>query len=468
MAYRYGNREQVSFLPASIEEYVGPADPVRAYDAFINQLDLAELGIEEDPGQVGNPEYDPMAMLKLAVYGYSYGERSSRKLERAVYHNLSFVWLVGGIKPDHKTIAEFRRKNKKALARVLKQCVRMCLRLDLIEGNTLFIDGTKIRANASLKHTWNKKRCAEVLEKADERIEAILSECEQVDEDESQQQSLVKLKEEFQDKRTLRKQVEKILEDLKKEERPSINTVDSDSVSTKSTHGSYAGYNALIAVDKKNGLIASSDVTSTSNDQGQLSGQVSNATEVMGKKCERVVADAGYSDLEDISLIDDEIEVLVPIQRQNEQHAEFRYNSDTDTYTCPEGHTLKMYQIDNVKKRKRYGIESPSLCRRCHRFGSCTRSTQGRKVRRSFFEELSQRIQNNLNRPESQHVYNMRAQKAELPFGHMRRTLGVRSFLLRGLAGVRAEMSLFSTAFNIRRMITLFGGVERFIAAINP
>ena len=466
MAYRYGNREQVSFLPASIEEYVGANDPVRAYDVFIERLNLQELGIEEDAEQVGNPEYDPRAMLKLAVYGYSYGERSSRKLERAIHHNLSFIWLMGGLKPDHKTIAEFRRKNKKALARVLKQCVRMCLRLDLIEGNTLFVDGTKIRANASMKHMWNEKRCAEVLKKVDERIEEILSECERIDQKEKHEQSLVELKKELQGKRALREQVDAIMEDLKKEQRSSVNTVDRDCASTKSTHGSYAGYNAQIAVDEKHGLIASCDVVSSSVDQGQLSRQVKVAHETLGKDCNRVVSDGGYSDLEDISSIGTEVEVLVPLNRQTQEHADFVYNADSDCYTCPQGYQLIMYRIDKQKKRKRYRIEKAALCRQCSRFGQCCRSNTGRTVGRSFYEETSQRISENLKRPESQAIYKLRAQKAELPFGHMRRTLGVRAFLLRGLEGVRAEMSLFAAAFNIRRMITLFGGVQGFIAAV--
>ncbi len=115
MAYRHGSREQLLFLPSSIEDYVSESDPVRAYDAFVEALDLDELGIIEDSDKVGNPCYHPRAMVKLLVYGYSYGIRSSRKLERAVNHNLSFVWLMGDLKPDHKTIAEFRRNNKNAL-----------------------------------------------------------------------------------------------------------------------------------------------------------------------------------------------------------------------------------------------------------------------------------------------------------------------------------------------------------------
>ena len=109
MAYILGERHQAQLFPASVEDYITPEDPVRAYDAFVNQLDFHDLDITYNDDQIGPPEYDPKAMLKLLVYGYSYGERSSRKLERATHHNLSFIWLTGGLKPDHKTIARFRR-----------------------------------------------------------------------------------------------------------------------------------------------------------------------------------------------------------------------------------------------------------------------------------------------------------------------------------------------------------------------
>ncbi len=115
MAYRFGNRHQMALLPKSIEQYISKDDPVRVYDAFVEALDFNELGIEINANKVGNSEYDPKSMLKLFVYGYSYGTKSSRTLERATYHNMSFIWLVGGLKPDHKTISEFRRRNKKAI-----------------------------------------------------------------------------------------------------------------------------------------------------------------------------------------------------------------------------------------------------------------------------------------------------------------------------------------------------------------
>ena len=159
MAYRYGDRRQKMLFPQSIDEYIPQDAPVRAYDVFVDALDFDQLGIQIEPDKVGCPQYDPKIMLKLLVYGYSYGVRSSRKLERETHYNLSFIWLSGGLKPDFKTIAEFRRNNKAALANVLKQCARLCIKLGLIEGNTLFVDGSKVRANASINSSWNEDRC---------------------------------------------------------------------------------------------------------------------------------------------------------------------------------------------------------------------------------------------------------------------------------------------------------------------
>jgi len=181
MAYRYGDRLQMGLLPQSIEEYVVENDPARAYDAFVEALDFRDLGIGIDPHKVGNAEYDPRVMLKLLVYGYSYGVKSSRKLERECHHNLSFIWLTGGLKPDHKTIAEFRRKNKKALKKVLRHCARICVKLDLIAGNVLFVDGTKIRANAGRGRTHERAYYERFLAKLDSRINRLLADCEAAD-----------------------------------------------------------------------------------------------------------------------------------------------------------------------------------------------------------------------------------------------------------------------------------------------
>ena len=205
MAYRYGqDRNQVMLFPQSIDQYVPDDHSVRAYDAFVDSLDFEQLGISLDAHKVGNSQYDPRSMLKLLLYGYSYGVRSSRKLEREVYNSLSFIWLIKNLKPDHKTIAEFRRKNKKALKRALKLCARLCLKLDLIDGNTLFVDSTKVRANAGKTHQHLKSWYKQQLNQVDQRISHILTECEHIDKDEAQLDSMVKMPKELTQNKRLK------------------------------------------------------------------------------------------------------------------------------------------------------------------------------------------------------------------------------------------------------------------------
>src|SRR5437870_11001680 len=223
MAYRYGNREQFGLFPQSIEDYVSKEDPVRVYDAFVEGIDFGELGIDLDEHQVGNSEYDPKAMLKLLVYGYSYGLKGARKLERACHHNVSFMWLMGGLKPDHKTIAEFRRQHKGALTKVLKQCVRMCIKLDLIAGNVLFVDGTKIRANAARGQSHDRAYYEKHLVELDRRVEKLMEEAERIDEQQEGQGSSVAMDKELRQAEGLKQKIQEALKAFAQSDRELIN-----------------------------------------------------------------------------------------------------------------------------------------------------------------------------------------------------------------------------------------------------
>jgi transposase len=466
MAYRYGNREQQELFPQAIEQYVVEDDPVRAYDAFVEALDFNNLKITLDENKVGNPEYNPKSMLKLLIYGASYGIRSSRKLERAIYHNLSFIWLMSGLKPDHKTIAKFRKDNKHVLKNILRECAQMCIKLDLITGNNIFVDGSKIRANASIKNTWTKEKCHEFLKKIDRRIEAILDECEAIDIKEQNQPSLVKLNKEITDKQSFKTKVQAILQELKQDDKKSVNTIDKECTRINSVQGSHAGYNAQTVVDEKYGLIVNTDVVSENNDVNQFANQIEQANETLGKKCTTACADSGYANTEQLKQIDlQSIKVIVPSQRQTSKKEpeefdkeRFNYNSKKDCYICPKGHEL--VHINNYGKTKRYRITKSSICRQCSCFGKCTKSLYGRQINRLIDEEIRLRLEAQYLQPESQAIYKLRKQKVELPFGHIKRNLGVKDFLLRGIDGVKAEMSVLATCFNMARMISIFGVTE--------
>ncbi|HHT9130471.1 MAG TPA: IS1182 family transposase [Candidatus Brocadiaceae bacterium] len=478
MAYIIGNRNQNALFPPAIQDYVGTEDPVRAYDAFVENLDLQEIGFVINPYKAGAHEYYPRTLLKLIVYGYSYGERSSRRLERACYHNLSFMWLVSGIKPDYRTISRFRRDNKEAIRQVLKQNVKFCIEIGLIEGNTLFVDGSKFRANASINNTWDEKRCEKYLEAAEKNIERILEEAEQIDKEEDSKESLVKLKEELWNHEKLQAKVKEIAKKLKETGKDKINATDSDSVNGKTRQGSHAIMNCEVSTDKKHGLIVNGEAVSQNNDLNQLSPQVEQCTKTLGKPPAHVVSDSGYFSLKDIEKVPENVKVIMPSRKEAQKEnkktevkpfgkEEFSYDGKRDVYICPEGKLLKNKGTAFGSEEKISYKARGKECRECKHFGICTTSKNGRWVVRMVEqEELKERLEEIYREEESQKLYKLRKEKAELPFGHMKRNLGAGQFLLRGKEGVNAELSILSTCFNMARMITIIG-VPMLIAKFN-
>ena len=483
MAYRYGqDRNQMMLFPQSIDQYVPEDHPVRAYDAFVDTLDFKQLGICINTRKVGNSQYDPRAMLKLLLYGYSYGIRSSRKLEREVYNNLSFIWLMKNLKPDHKTIAEFRRSNKAALKNSLRLCAQLCIKLDLISGNTLFVDSTKVRANAGKAHQHKKKWYQEQLVQVNQRIDQILDECDRVDADEAQLSSMVKMPEELAKSKKLKETIQAALDEFetrgtktKNGNQRSINRTDPQSNMMKGVQGTHPSYAVHNVVDDENGLIVHTDAVSDANDSNQLAEQVKGAESNLGYSCKEACADAGYSDIDQIDQIEtDDRRVIVPSQHQvshKESRAfnkrEFTYDSEKDKYLCPEGHSLVFCRYQNKERSKLvYRIEKPVLCRACKFFGECTRSKQGRNIVRHVKEALKEKIEARYCQPEGQQIYKRRKDRVEHPFGYMKKNLGFGQFLLRGIQGAKAEASLVATCFNLTRMISLLGGVGMFTAKL--
>ncbi len=468
MAYIVGDRKQLTFLPPSIDEYIGADDPVRVYDAFIDALNFSDLGIVINGVKAGAQEYHPKMLLKIIVYGYSYGTRSSRKLERACHHNLSFIWLTGDLKPDYRTIGRFRKANQSAIKQILKRNAKLCIELGIIEGNSLFVDGSKFRANAGISNSWDKKRCEKYLKRAEENIEQIMEEAERLDKSEENMESLVKLEDDLLSQKKVQKKIKEIASTIERTGQTSVNTTDIGSVKAKGRQGIHASYNAQIVVDEKHGLIVNTEVVSQNNDKNQLSDQVNQTIEVLEKKPESVACDSGYHSLVDIEKVPEDIKVIMPsqqqVQKERKQHElkpfskeEFKYDAINDEYVCPEGERLKNRGV-SVSKPRETTYRAPSkACSSCISFGVCTKSKAGRTIVRMKEEELMQELEEIYESSEGQEKYKLRQQKAELPFGHIKSNLGAGQFMLRGREGVNAEFSILSTCFNISRMITIFG-----------
>jgi transposase len=464
MAFRCPERYQQMFLPASIDEYVAQDDPVRAYDAFVDTVDWRTLGIVADEHQAGCPAYPPNVMLKILVYGYSYGIRSSRKLERALHHNLSFLWIAGGLQPDFKTISRFRRDNRAALKKVIKHCVQLCIKLDVIAGNTLFVDGSKFRANAGIGASCTAEQCDERLKGIDQRIEEILSECERVDTQENDEDSMVCLKQELAEQTRRKQRIEAAAQQLKAQGLQQVNTTDPDCAVMRGRQGCHAAVNGQIVVDDQHGLIVSSDVVKDNHDRKQFTGQMEAAKAITGKTPEVAGADSGYysgKELETMAAV--ATTVLVPVRGQVHPSkdkpfakAHFTYVASDNVYVCPAGHRLTCRRTCEKRRWREYQLDGGTCCA-CEHYSDCTRGRNGRKIVRYFNEDLRDQFRRQFETPANQAIYTRRKQTVELPFGHFKRNLGAGHFLLRGLAGMRAELSLLASCFNVTRLIGLLG-----------
>jgi len=465
MAYRCGDRYQMDLMPQSIEDYVGEDNPVRAYDLFVEALNFRQLGIDINPDKVGNSEYNPHSMFKLLVYGYSYGVKSSRKLERECYHNIAFIWLMGGLKPDHKTIAEFRRHNKKALKKVLRQCVQMCIKLNLIAGNVLFVDGTKIRASAGRDRTHDRIYYEKLMSKLDSRIEQLLVDCETTDQTEEGTSSYVAMDKELAKSQNLKERIKEVLASFESSDRKHINQTDPDCAMMHSIQGSHTSYNVQSVVDDKHGLIVQTEATVDTNDAHQFARQIDQANELLETPCKIACADAGYSDTAAMGKIDEQgIRVILPSQRQALHEPEspfskshFTYDKEQDCYICPEGYRLLHSYTHKKKGKRQYRMEDKKSCHHCQYYGQCTKSERGRNIIRLHNEDVKLKLEAQYEEASSQTIYKRRKSRVEHPFGHIKRNLKTDAFLLRRRDGVQAETSLLATCFNIARMITIFG-----------
>jgi hypothetical protein len=228
--------------------------------------------------------------------------------------------------------------------------------------------------------------------------------------------------------------------------------------------GTHAGYNSQIVVDNQYGLIVQADVVNENNDRKQFAPQIAAAAETTGHKPAVAGADCGYysgKELEKMAAVAEQ--VLVPARGQvHPSPAQpfskscFTYLAAENVYVCPAGHHLTYRRTYEKRACREYQLDART-CAACPHYQQCTRGHNGRRLIRYWNEDLRDRLRQQYEEPAHQAIYARRKQTAELPFGHLKRNLGVDSFLLRGLAGVRAEMSLLASCFNVTRLIGLFG-----------
>ena len=298
------DREQQLLLPESIEDYVTIDNPVRFIDAYVEGLDMSKLGFRYAvTEETGRKPYDPADLLKLYIYGYLNRTRSSRQLEKATYRNLELIWLLRKLHPDHKTIADFRKDNTKALKRVCREFTLLCHKLNLFGGELIAIDGSKFRAVNHSSRSYTKKKLAALLKEIDDKITVYLAGLDQQDQVETKIPGVTanSLQEKITQLKAHKAEVEKLQAELDASGETQISLTDSDSrLMQTAAFGTDVCYNVQIVTDGKHKLIVTHDVTNDHNDRNQLSHMATQAKEILGVETIEATADAGYFKKEEI------------------------------------------------------------------------------------------------------------------------------------------------------------------------
>jgi len=469
------SRQQLVLFPESLDDYIAADNPVRFIDAFVDSLDLAELGFAHtELAETGRPPYDPRDLLKLYIYGYLNRIRSSRKLERECQRNVEVMWLVGKLAPDHKTIADFRKDNRKAFKEVFKAFCLLCQELDLFGAELIAIDGSKFKADNSSKRNFTQTKVKKYLQELEQRIEAYLQELDELDQIEAPavppQHSAQQLQAKIEQLKTRQSKYQGYLKRMEESGESQLSMTDADSRAMPKSPKAPVAYNAQTAVDSKHHLIVAQDVTNDVTDRDQLSRMALEAKETLGVEQIKAVADMGYAHGKELkACLEAGIEPYVarPNTSANAKlglfgKEQFVYDPETDTYRCPAGQTLT-YRFDTVEKERHIRYYRTSACGGCPLKEKCTRNKEGRRITRwvdeHIIEETQQRVEAH---PE---IMQQRKELVEHPFGTIKHWWDQGHFLMKGLEKVRAEFSLSTLAYNIRRVLNILG-VQRLIAAL--
>jgi transposase len=458
------DRSQTTLFPEALDDYVAEESAVRVIDVFVDELDLMTLGFKTEPADTGRPGYHPEVMLKLFIYGYLNRVSSGRGLEKEAQRNVELMWLTGRLAPDFKTIADFRRDNGAAIQKVCRQFVVLCRKLKLFTEAFVAIDGSKFKALNNRDRNFTKAKMKRRLQQIDESIVRYLMQMESLDRQEEStlaQHQQQRLSEKIE---VLKKEIAK----LKKHEAAmlaapdqqlSLTDPDCRSMNTRGT--GVVGYNVQMAADTAHHLIVAHEVTNKGSDRGQLRHMGERAGKAIAEDSIEAVADRGYFSNDEIKACEEaDITTYLPKPKTSNKRTQgyyskddFLYREQDDEYECPAGERLVKHSetTQNGLTIHKYWT---NVCGRCALKANCTPGDE-RRVSRWEHEEVIERLQQRLD--ENPDVMRMRRQTVEHPFGTIKHWAGPQHFKMKTLKHVSTEMSLHVLAYNLKRMISLFG-----------
>jgi transposase len=469
------DRGQATLLPECLEDWVDDSNPVRVIDAFVEMLDLRDVGFTRvDPADTGRPAYHPSIHLKLYIYGYLNRVHSSRRLEREAGRNVEVMWLLGRLAPDFKTIADFRKDNGPAIKKVCARFVAVCREMGLLAKASVAIDGSKFKAVNNRDKNFTQAKVERRRKQLEESVARYLAQLDTADRQDPSE--IVTLK-----KMRYKEKLEKLQCEMAKlaaiekqvlaspDKQVSFTDPDSRSMATSGRGSGVVGYNVQTAVDTENHLIVAHEVTNVGSDRSQLAYAAQAAKEALQVEKLEAVADRGYFNGEEIKACEDAgVTVTLPKPMTSGAKAEgrfgkqdFVYLAEKDVYRCPAGEqlTYRMTTVENGQNMRRYWTNA---CRVCPLKAKCTKGPQ-RRITRWEHEQVVEAVQERLDKNPA--AMRTRRETVEHPFGTLKMRMGATHFLCKTLPKVATEMALCVLGYNMTRALNIVG-IKPLLAAI--
>jgi transposase len=467
-------RDQSVLFAERLDDWIAEENPVRAVDAFVDELDFGALGFDKaEPADTGRPAYHPGTLLKIYIYGYLNRVQSSRRLEREARRNVELMWLTGRLAPDFKTIADFRRDNGPAIRKVCAQFVGLCRSIGLFEQALIVIDGSKFKAVNNRDKNFTSHKLKARQQQLEQSIARYLADLDRADRDPSlvPEERVKHLKEKIATVRKQMKKLKGIEGELEKapDHQVSLTDPDARSMATSGRGTGIVGYNVQTAVDTEHHLIVAHDVVNKGNDHTQLVPMGKQAKKSTGLEEPQILADRGYFSGPEILKCElANITPLVPKPLTSNARAEgrfdkrdFVYNAKRNEYRCPAGKRA-IWRYSSIEGGLRTDTYWSSACPRCPIRSQCTPADY-RRIRRWEDEEVLERMQARLDQMPKAGI--LRRRTVEHVFGTFKAWMGATHFLMKTIPKVRTELSLHVLAYNLKRMIQLLG-VQQLIAAM--
>jgi transposase len=430
-------------------------------DLFVDSLSIKDYGFRTDFTENGRPAYHPSDLLKLFIYGYMNKVRTSRDLEKECRRNIEVMWLLKCLKPDHNTIANFRRDNPKAIKKVFRTTVQIAKHFDLIGGQLLAGDSTKLRAQNSKKNNYNQSKIDRHVAYIDNKLQEYTSALAENDGDNRRQ-----IEDEINKQQKRKDNYRDLEKQLKESGEPQISISDPESRQIMIRNNiTEVAYSVQTTVDSKNSIPIDYKVTNQ-NDSKAMGNMVQRAKSILRTNDFTVLYDKGYHTGSELKIAQDlgiDAIVAIPGITSTSQAPDpdynferFEYDQQSDTYICPQGEVLRSNgtwykecnKRDNVITFKQYKTRS---CKSCLAHSQCTKSKAGRVLSRSTYAEYYEN--NRKVYQEKEHLYKRRQAIVEHPYGTIKRQWGFSYILTKeGMARASADVGFMFIAYNLRRI----------------